>query len=244
MGGMNGYHTIHLNQAMAAQLQQSQHVSPVPVQHMQMQLSNCKTSPQSQPQNQGQAAGAAKKDDDSDAKKDDSDASSKQSEPNSNSSNRSRSGIPLANGVGNLNVATSPKASPPRTQPIQMLAGSGPKNGGALNAGAAPFLLSSKGMISPPISPRTGNVAPGLPPLSAQMNQMALPHPQSFAFPPPPLPHHVGGGHSPFQQPHNLVPMAAPNMNSMGMGNLGQFQHRASPLFTPTQSPQFRPFSH
>merc|ERR1719204_1368561 len=230
-----------------------------------MQLPNCKTSPQSQPQNQGQAAAAAKKDDAADAKKDDSDASSKQSEPNSNSSNRSRSGIPLANGVGNLNVATSPKASPPRTQPIQMLAGSGPKNGGALNAGAAPFLLSSKGMISPPISPRTGNVAPRLPqhalhahtnwlPVpAAPVNQQQPQQGQGFSGQCGPHghqmnghmePHHLGGGHSPFQQPHNLVPMAAPNMNSMGMGNLGQFQHRASPLFTPTQSPQFRPFSH
>merc|ERR1719445_2755077 len=107
--GMNGYHTIHLNQAMAAQLQQSQHVSPVPV------------------------------------------------------------------------------------QPIQMLAGSGPKNGGALNAGAAPFLLSSKGMISPP--------------LSAQMNQMALPHPQSFAFPPPPLPQHALHAHT------NWLPVPAAPVN-------------------------------
>jgi len=172
-------------------------------------------------------------------------------------------------------VATSPKASPitsrGNAQSIQMLA----KNNGALNAGAAPFLLSSKGMISPPISPRNCNVGAGLP-LSAQMNQMALPHPQSFAFPPPPLPQHALHAHtnwlpvpaapvhqqqqaqqyvephSPFHGHGGAVPMQqfGGQMNQMmpmqqfGGGNGMAMQHRASPLFTPTQSPQFRPFSH
>merc|ERR1719464_1737726 len=295
---VGGYHTIHLNQAMAAQLQQSQHVSPVRVEQMQMQLPNQKAPQQNQ---QGTNGTATQKNDNSlalskkeeDKKDGDSDsnskssASSKQSEPNSSrSSNLSRSGVQqLSNGLGNMNVnvqmASSPKASQ-SAQSLQMLA----KNGGALNAGAAPFLLA-KGMISPPISPRgVGNLsAQGLP-LSAQMNQMALPHPQSFAFPPPALPqpalhahtnwlpvpaapvHQQHGGqqfvepNSPFNygaQQSLMSPMnghGAQNMmngaqqnNVMGMSpmmghQMGAMQHRASPLFTPTQSPQFRPFSH
>merc|ERR1712087_1058065 len=104
----------------------------------------------------------------------------------------SRSGVPMSTvtGIQNMAIAPSPKAS--NAQPIQMLA---PKNVGTLNSGAAPFLLSSKGMISPPISPRNGNVGAWLP-LSAQMNQMALPHPQSFTFPPPPLPQHALHAHA------------------------------------------------
>merc|ERR1719411_1561598 len=109
--GVNGYHTIHLNQAMAAQLQQSQHVSPVRVEQMQMQmqLPNCKAPPHVQGSPLGAQpvavpaigakhkkdgdAGDVKKDDASDSNSDSkkSSASSKQSEMEmaSRSSNRS-----------------------------------------------------------------------------------------------------------------------------------------------------------
>eukprot|EP00486_Rosalina_sp_Unknown_P003027 CAMPEP_0201569122 /NCGR_PEP_ID=MMETSP0190_2-20130828/10641_1 /ASSEMBLY_ACC=CAM_ASM_000263 /TAXON_ID=37353 /ORGANISM="Rosalina sp." /LENGTH=470 /DNA_ID=CAMNT_0047991101 /DNA_START=3052 /DNA_END=4464 /DNA_ORIENTATION=+ len=165
-------------------------------------------------------------------------------------------------------------------------------NKGSLNAGAAPFLLNTTGVISPPISPRNFNrnrfVAPP-------------PPPQSFAFPPPPLPQTatnwlpvppvlsattptngsanqamINGANQQMMNglnnqmmnglnghnPHNQMNMAQMNginqqlhkdlinqqnnhmMNQNGI-NVALVNHnRGSPLFTPTQSPQFRPFSH
>ena len=159
-------------------------------------------------------------------------------------------------------------------------------NKNALNAGAAPFLLNTSGVISPPISPRNFNrnrfVAPP-------------PPPQSFAFPPPPLPqtanwlpvppvlpaqtptngqnngsmmnganngmmNNMNGLNN--QMMNNMNNMNAMNninginnpltnkdlMNQQNMNqnpiNVALVHNRGSPLFTPTQSPQFRPFSH
>merc|ERR1719464_1899166 len=131
---VGGYHTIHLNQAMAAQLQQSQHVSPVRVEQMQMQLPNQKAPQQNQ---QGTNGTATQKNDNSlalskkeeDKKDGDSDsnskssASSKQSEPNSSrSSNLSRSGVQqLSNGLGNMNVNVQMASSPKASQSAQSL---------------------------------------------------------------------------------------------------------------------------
>merc|ERR1719273_2206974 len=121
--GVNGYHTIHLNQAMAAQLQQSQHVSPVRVEQMQMQLPgpNFKAPPQGSPLQSAAAPVGVAKEKKAEKKKDDaSDSDSKKSsssgksemEMASRSSNRSRSGVPMSTvtGIQNMAIASSPKA--------------------------------------------------------------------------------------------------------------------------------------
>jgi len=136
----------------------------------------------------------------------------------------------------------------------------------ALNVGATPFFLNADSVISP------RGIGNGI---HIQMP----PHPQTFAFPPPPLPQSTNWLHpvppvlnatTPtngalngqcMQQSHhiNMSPMVQQQINMMNMKqcnnmnniNLNQAQigsgfvnGRGSPIFTPTQSPQFRPFSH
>merc|ERR1712087_85205 len=145
----------------------------------------------------------------------------------------------------------------------------------ALNVGATPFFLNTatQNNIDSVLSPR--GIGNGI-------HIQIPPHPQSFAFPPPPLPQSTNWLHpvppvlnatTPtngalnsqcMQQSHhiNMSPMVqqqAINMSSMykqcnqhmnninlNQGQIGSgfVNGRGSPLFTPTQSPQFRPFSH
>merc|ERR1719297_680992 len=137
----------------------------------------------------------------------------------------------------------------------------------ALNVGATPFFLNaSNNPIDAVLSPR--GIGNGI--------QIQIPpHPQSFAFPPPPLPQSTNWLHpvppvlnatTPtngalngqcMQQSHhiNMSPMGQQQINMMNMKqcnnmnniNLNQAQigsgfvnGRGSPIFTPTQSPQFR----
>jgi len=146
----------------------------------------------------------------------------------------------------------------------------------ALNVGATPFFLNAaqnNQVIDAVLSPR--GIGNGI--------QIQIPpHPQSFAFPPPPLPQSTNWLHpvppvlnatTPtngalngqcMQQSHhiNMSPMVQQNVVNMSnmykqcngnMNNInlnqgqigsGFVNGRGSPLFTPTQSPQFRPFSH
>mmetsp|Transcript_3892 Transcript_3892/g.6540 ORF Transcript_3892/g.6540 Transcript_3892/m.6540 type:complete len:274 (+) Transcript_3892:1-822(+) len=145
---------------------------------------------------------------------------------------------------------------------------------GSLNAAAAPFLLNTNGIISPPISPRNLN-----------MNHNRLPPPpppQSFGFPPLPQTSNwlpvppVLAATTPTNaatNPSGNMNMNGLNMNAMNMNhfqnmnmsgmnsnafstkdfinglsqnqmNAPLVQNGGSPMFTPSHSPQFRPFSH
>merc|ERR1719229_116856 len=148
----------------------------------------------------------------------------------------------------NKNIGNKNKMITPKTM----------NNGkGSLNAGAAPFLLNTTGVISPSISPRNLNrnrfVAPP-------------PPPQSFAFPPPPLPQTanwlpvppvlsattptnanaqhqqmlINNGLNQINMNPNKDMMNQNNLNHQNQINVSLVHNRGSPLFTPTQSPQFR----
>merc|ERR1712129_187916 len=145
----------------------------------------------------------------------------------------------------------------------------------ALNVGATPFFLNAaaQNQIDSVISPR--GIGNGI---HIQMP----PHPQSFAFPPPPLPQSTNwlhpvppvlnattptnGALNASCLPHgahhvNMSPMVQQQISMMNMkqhngmnqinlnGTTAQIgsgfvNGRGSPLYTPTQSPRFQPFSH
>merc|ERR1711902_120973 len=116
----------------------------------------------------------------------------------------------------------------------------------ALNVGATPFFLNaSNNPIDAVLSPR--GIGNGI--------HIQIPsHPQSFAFPPPPLPQSTNWLHpvppvlnatTPttgslngqcMQQPYNNMNNINLNQGQIGSGFVNG---RGSPLFTPTQSPQF-----
>merc|ERR1719410_2706085 len=120
----------------------------------------------------------------------------------------------------------------------------------ALNAQAVPFSLNAT-TASIMLSPRTSSIAS---PKHAQF--VPPPHPQSFAFPPPPIPQTANWlpvqiNHSQIQQQqqltngnHNMNVNAQSSGNHQSPINVPLVQRRGSPLFAPTQSPQFQPFSH
>jgi len=157
-----------------------------------------------------------------------------------------------------------------------------------LNVGATPFFLNANAQNNidsvSVLSPRgISNAINSMSPrgIGNGIHIQMPPHPQSFAFPPPPLPqastnwlhpvppvlnattptngalnaqclpngaHHVNM--SPMvQQQINMMSMK--QHNGMNQINLNQGQigsgfvnGRGSPLYTPTQSPRFQPFSH
>merc|ERR1712228_613701 len=118
----------------------------------------------------------------------------------------------------------------------------------ALNVGATPFFLNTtqNGAIDSVLSPR--GIGNGI-------HIQIPPHPQSFAFPPPPLPQSTNWLHpvppvlnatTPTNGALNSQCMQQSHHINMSQGQIGSgfVNGRGSPLFTPTQSPQFRPFSH
>merc|ERR1719384_743918 len=156
-----------------------------------------------------------------------------------------------------------------------------------LNVGATPFFLNAgaqNNMDSVSVlSPRgISNAIQSMSPrgIGNGIHIQMPPHPQSFAFPPPPLPqastnwlHPVppvlnattpthaalnaqclpNGAHHVNMSPMvmNQINMNMKQHNGMNQINLNQGQigsgfvnGRGSPLYTPTQSPRFQPFSH